>query len=800
MSRFRSRKTKLNTEYFSSWEYKRCHWKEFDYTILSKHIMTRAKRGRGDHTPYNDIIIMADTETSKRADSLPGIVTPDYLLLQDIIKTPISISLTDLKNIPDYKQFVRECPIKIQSDAIPIDMIWVDWSAEYPWLFPEEITHPAEQLQHINDLYYKLKPHEYESKDNHVCLWTISLRAYHYNIVTLYGYKPSEMMECITRLHEAMPGQRTVIYFHNLSYDYVFLRKFMYAAWGFPIKQLATKPHYPIWIKFENEIHFKDSLILAQRSLEKWGLDLEVEHNKAVGLWDYDVIRNQDYNYSEDELTYAEHDTLCGVECLDKFMQVIKKDITSIPYTSTGVLRGRTREIGAANRAHDWFTRVCMTQLEEYEKAHDIYHGGYTHANRYIVDFLIKGKILCFDFASSYPFVMLSEKYPSERYMHLGGTFTVADVMQWYREDYSVLFTLQLTDVELKDPKFPMPYIQQSKLIQCGDPILDNGRLLSASYISLQICELDMYLIDRYYKYKVNVVSDVYIAKKGYLPRWFTDLIFSLYEDKCKLKFGDPVLYNISKGLLNSTYGMCAQKSIMPDLEENYLTGEYAPKDKTREEMEAEYKKYLNRRSTILPYQISLYVTGYAVKNLFELGECFGNGGSWYYSDTDSCYGEDIDRDKLEAYNQRALEKLRANGYDQIEINGHIFQLGKAEADGEYIEFKTMGAKRYAVKKQNGDISITVAGVPKKTGSKCLKNLDQFKPGFIFSGEKTGKKTHTFLYNDKIRIDEYGNEVGDSIDLSPCDYLLASTPSFEWVFEEILGSFEIEVYDEGVII
>ena len=802
MSRFRSRRTKNNTEFFNSFEYNRYYWTDFDYQVLHTHIMTRAKRGRGDHVPYNDVIIMADTETSKSPDYEEEIITPYYELLEQLLKTPVYISPADIRNIPDHKHFLKECPVTIEAGAIPIDVIWVDWSKEYPWIFPDDIYHPADMLQHISDYYNSIKPKEYKALDNHICLWTISLRAYHCNIATLYGTKPRDMIKCITKLHEIMPGQRTVIYFHNLSYDYVFLRKFMFEAWGTPAKQLATKPHYPIWIKFDNEIHFKDSLILAQRSLEKWGLDLEVEHNKAVGLWDYDKIRNQDYIYSDQELTYAEHDTLCGVECLDKFMEVIKKDITSIPYTSTGVLRNRTRDIGAANRAHDWFKRVCMDDIELYNKAHNIYHGGYTHANRYIVDFLIKGKIECFDFASSYPYVMLSEKYPSEKYTSLGGTYKVSDVLNWYKNDYSVLFTVQLTEVHLKDPKFPMPYIQQSKLIECVDPILDNGRVLDAAFISMELCELDMYLIDRYYKYEINIVSDVYIAKKGYLPRWFTDLIFSLYEDKCKLKFGDPVLYNISKGLLNSTYGMCAQKSIMPELEENYTTGDYEPKEKTPEELAAEYKKYLNKRNTILPYQISLYVTGYAVKNLFTLGECFGgsDGGSWYYSDTDSCYGEDINIDRLEAYNSHALEKLRANGYDIIEINGHTFQLGKAEADGIYSQFKTMGAKRYAVRKENGDISITVAGVPKKTGSKCLTSLDQFKPGFIFSGRRTGKKTHTFLYNDKIFEDKSGNEIGDSIDLSPCDYLLSKTISWEWYFEEVIGSFEIEIYDEGVII
>ena len=712
MSRFRSRRTKVNTEFFKSWRYRRTYWRNFDYSILHEHIMTKAARGRGDHTPYNDVIIMADTESSKSADHIPGA----------------------------------------------------------------------------------------SAMDNHICLWTISLRAYHKNIVTLYGTKPREMIVCITKLHESMQGQRTVIYFHNLSWDYVYLRKFMFEAWGEPVKQLATKPHFPIWIKFDNDINFKDSLILSQRSLERWGADLQASHAKAVGTWDYDKIRNQDYKYTRQELTYAEYDTLCGVECLDKFMESIHKDLTSVPYTATGVLRQKTREIAAANHGHDWFKRVCIDDIDLYYKSHRIYHGGYTHANRYVVNWLIKGDISCYDFASSYPFVMLSEKFPSEKYMKMGGLYTMNDVLKWYKREYSVLFTVSLDNVHLKDLKFPMPYIQQSKIIECTNGMFDNGRLLDCDNLVIELSELDAVLISRYYTFDNDIVSDVYIARKDYLPRWFTDLIFSLYEDKCRLKFGDPILYSISKSLLNACYGMCAQKSIMPDLQEDYLTGEYFEAEKSREEVEADYTKYLNRRTSILPYQISLYVTGYATVNLFQLGECFGDGGSWYYSDTDSCYGEDINKDKLDNYNNRALEKLRANGYDVVNIEGHSFQLGKAEFDGEYKEFRTCGAKRYAVKKMDNSIKITVAGVPKKTGSACLSSLEDFKPGFIFSGEKTNKKTHTFLYNDKIYIDKYGNEIGDSVDLSPCDYLLDSTASFEWYFNEVLGSFEIEVYDEGVII
>ena len=42
----------------------------------------------------------------------------------------------------------------------------------------------------------------------------------------------------------------------------------------------------------------------------------------------------------------------------------------------------------------------------------------------------------------------------------------------------------------------------------------------------------------------------------------------------------------------------------------------------------------------------------------------------------------------------------------------------------------------------------------------------------MFDGETTGKLTHFYVYVDDIYIDEDGNEIGDSIDLQPCDYKL----------------------------
>ena len=161
---------------------------------------------------------------------------------------------------------------------------------------------------------------------------------------------------------------------------------------------------------------------------------------------------------------------------------------------------------------------------------------------------------------------------------------------------------------------------------------------------------------------------------------------------------------------------------------------------------------------------------------------------------------------KVEAYNDGCRKKLTANGYGAVVRNGTEYWLGVVDVE-KHEKFRTMGAKRYCVEdkvlnKETGKIEdvlkITVAGVPKKKGADCLSgNIENFDEGFIFSGAKTGKQTHTYFFTEDIYTDSAGNEVGDSIDLSPCDYLLSKVDKVNWeeLFEE---DVEIQIY-EGVI-
>lgn len=628
---------------------------------------------------------------------------------------------------------------------------------------------------------------------NYVVAWTISIRAFGLNIVTLYGTRPSEFVYTVNQMIMNMSGEKTLFYAHNLAYDWVFLRKWMMAEWGTPAHQLNTKPHYPIWIEFSNGIILRDSLCLAQRSLDKWAKDLGVAHQKACGFWDYDKVRMQDSRFSPEEKTYIEHDTLAGVECLDATMKALGKHVYSMPYTATGIPREIVRKIAKANRGRERFQRL-VSDYDTQCVQEDVFHGGYTHNNRHFIerviyaDEAVDGWILGMDFASSYPAAMLLYKYPMERFVPRDPC-TPQYILR-NKENYAYMFKLILIRPHLKDDFIPMPALQISKGKKMINEVEDNGRVLCADYFEIYLNEIDLEVIMQQYDYDKAVCVDVRYAEKDYLPRWFTDYVYQCFRDKTMLKGGDPVLYSIAKAKLNSLYGMCVQKPIRENIVEDYQTGEFDIEEgQNRREL---YDKYIKNFNSVLPYQWGVWVTAYSFRQLFKLGSC---AGTWLYSDTDSVYGYDWDQSAIDKYNKDIIAQMKKRGYGAVHHNGRDYWPGVAELDGEYSEFISVGAKRYATRDTKGKLKITVAGVPKK-GFQCLKDdLHNFHAGLIFDGATTGKLQHTYFFEPDIWTDENGNERGDSIDLSPADYLLASVTEVDWqsLFYEDVNVDDYEV-------
>ena len=780
------------------------YWSEFDYDLLTDNILYHKKAGRGTNQTYNDIIIMCDTETSKHHHIDYINTNPEY----DDIKAMVTSS--KFKYNPDFKDVATKNDFKtvgitFKSSGYSIDSLYEELRELYTWLFPEVYN----DIDAIENIYYyliKYRPPEVETcVPNHIVAWTISLRAYHVNIVTLYGQKPDDFCQCIKMIQDSLKGHETYYYWHNMPYDYCFIRKFMFKEFGLPDKQLNIKPYQPINVAWNDYgIIFKDSLVLAQCKLEKWAENMNVEHKKVVGKWDYNKIRTQYDVFTRDELDYIECDTLAGVECIDELMTGLNKKIYAMPYTATGIPREQARKIGRQYGQREKFLSMVLS-YEQYIQATRVFHGGYTHANRYFIDKLRK-YVRCYDFSSSYPAVMLTEKYPMERFSEYDNC--ELDEILEQADEYAFMFKLIMVKPRLRDRHNPMPPLQFSKCsiedTCCINPVVDNGRILSADYIEIFTNEIDGQLIFDAYECENDkyLCSKVYMSQKDYLPRWFTDYVYQLYSDKCTLKTGDPVLYNIAKAKLNSLYGMCVQRSIRETIVEDYVTGEYKEEipinietgqPYTEREL---YDKYVNNYNSFLPYQWGVWVTSYAMKNLFDLAKCCE---TFCYSDTDSIYGQTWDENKIKAYNETCLEKLLLNNYNPVEFEGKSYIPGVAEFDGDYSEFKTLGAKRYCCRysddsrnksKSIGKLKLTVAGVPKNGVDALNDNIDNFTDGFIFYGTDTGKLTHHYINVNEIYTDDMGNLVGDSVDLTPCDYNLSM---IDYVDIDDLFTEEIEV-------
>lgn len=168
------------------------------------------------------------------------------------------------------------------------------------------------------------------------------------------------------------------------------------------------------------------------------------------------------------------------------------------------------------------------------------------------------------------------------------------------------------------------------------------------------------------------------------------------------------------------TVSMMAQNPLKMEIvyDDNRILVEQKPED-----LEAAYLK--NAKKCFMPYSWAVWLTSFAREDLQKAIDATGRE-TFLYCDTDSIKHLENDVDYATLF--------PGDSYVAYDIKGRPHRMGVLERDDEFDEFVTLGAKKYAVK-ENGKITITVAGVGKVDGSRELEaagGLDAFKPGMIF--------------------------------------------------------------------
>lgn len=608
-----------------------------------------------------------------------------------------------------------------------------------------------------------------------------------------------EWIEAYKKLVSALDlsdQKRVVIYVHNLGYEFQWMHK--YFEWS---KVFSLKERKPVQALTVDGVEFKCSYILSGYSLQKLGEQLHTyKVQKAVGDLDYALIRHSGTPLTDAEIGYCVNDVLVVMAYIQEKIES-GESIIKIPLTNTGYVRRYCKKMCMYNDSNNhkkdgWkyvrYSRMIRTLTltpDVYQQLKRAFQGGFTHANAFCNGKVIKD-VGSIDFSSSYPYVILSEKFPMSAPEAV--QIRSREQFNYNLSRYCCVFDVEIEGLEsINYTDHPLSASRCSKV---KNGIEDNGRLVSADHLYTTWTEQDYFVMRKFYKWKRFAIANFNRFLRGYLPHDFIKAVLKLYEDKTVLKGveGREVDYMHGKSMLNSTYGMMVTDICRDNIV--YQRGEWSIQPQNIDE---EIQKYNEAKGRFLYYPWGVWVTAYARRNLFSGIYEFGN--DYVYADTDSIKAVNMEKhsDYILKYNEGCERKLRdAMKFHNIDfekckpktIKGVEKLIGVWDFEGTYSRFKTLGAKRYMTEK-HGDIELTVAGLNKKSAVPYLKKqyddpFDAFNNGLYIPPDATGKNTHTYIDNpmDGLVTDylgqtaEYHEQSG--VHLTGADYSLSLSRTY----------------------
>lgn len=612
-----------------------------------------------------------------------------------------------------------------------------------------------------------------------------------------------KMMQEISGILQLSDKLRLIVYVHNLSYEFQFMRKWF--EWERVFSIDLRKPIYAITTE---HVEFRCSYLLSGYSLAKLGEQLQTyKCSKAVGDLDYHKIRHSRTPLTDAEIGYCKDDINVVMAYVQERIEE-SRGIIHIPITKTGFVRKycrqhclRMRDADGKAAANWEYIRLMenlqIGSMDEFNMLQRAFAGGFTHANAEYTDEIVTD-VDSYDFTSSYPAVMVAEKFP----MSSGVPVLVKSMEQFefLISKYCCVFDIEFTNIFASETQ-DNP-ISASKCYVRENACENNGRIVGANRIALTITDVDFEVIKRFYQWGKMRVGLMYCYKRDYLPTAFVRSILHLYESKTKLKGveGKEAEYLNSKEMLNSCYGMSVTNPLRDEFTYN---GEWDINAMTDEQKQELLYKYNTSKNRFLFYPWGIFVTAYARKNLFT--GIYEAKDDYVYSDTDSIkiMNGKAHREYFRKYNNDIEYKLRtACKYHGLPfslcqpetIKGITKVLGVWDFEGTYTRFKTLGAKRYMVQHPNAlkaggksyDFSLTVSGVNKKAAIPYLMEtygadgiFDAFTNYLDIPANATGKNIHTYIdYEIQGNITDYLGETAPynertGVHLEPTGYSLS---------------------------
>lgn len=593
-----------------------------------------------------------------------------------------------------------------------------------------------------------------------------------------------EFLKLLERIygHFNLRKNYIIIYVHNLGYEFQFMRKWL--AWQ---EVFANELRKPIYAKTKNHIIFRCSYFLSGYSLATLAKNIG-SVKKLMGYLNYNEIRHSNTVLTKKEIEYCTNDVLIVTEYIKQMIDKWRT-VQNIPLTQTGNIRRYTRNECFKDYRYKWYMRKLTLEPLEFLYMRQAFTGGFVHGNANYMNVILHD-VTSYDINSSYPAVIVSEKYPTSK----GRQVFIKNETEYKKLIKAYCVVADVTFYNLSEkPSIQDNIMSLSKTYnRTNDALTNNGRIVKISRASITITEIDYKDILMFYDYDDMTINKCYCYEKNFLPYPIIKTVLELYTQKTELKDvqGKEKEYLHSKELLNSVYGMCVTNTIKGNViykNDAWTQGAL--------NLYESVKKYNDDKSRFLFYAWGVYITSYARDRLYNaIIEC---GRDYVYSDTDSV--KILNGKKHEAYfnrvNNEYIERARITlkHYDLSESflfpknsKGIVKTLGIWKNEGTYKRFKTLGAKRYMY--ETDDIYITVAGLSKTKGKEYIK---RHKEPFLFFNETmeidskhSGRLTHAYCdYEIAGSVIDYTGRRGNYyeksfVHLSESDYNMSVATNF----------------------
>lgn len=609
----------------------------------------------------------------------------------------------------------------------------------------------------------------------HACMyiWMIGIDDHVY-----YGRTWDQMRDFLQLLNDSYP-EKKIFFIHNLAFEFQFMRSVFDMD-----KVFARSQRKPIYCTLADyNIELRCSYFMSNNALKDLPRMFNLPVRKLSGDLDYSVIRHPLSPLTKEEYSYCEHDILVLYEYI-KYMLTLYPNTNKIPKTSTGQVRRELQELTQKDyKYRNTVRKAINTDPHVYNLLNEAFAGGYTHANWTHAD-LIEECVDSYDEASAYPAMICLKKFPGTEFKRC-----FIDSPEDMLKEFAYIVHVRFIGIHTRLENTLISYSHCRNVI---NGYYDNGRIIKADEIELVCTDIDLRMFMKAYSIKEIIFEEAYYSLYRYLPKTYVNFVLDKYKKKTTLKGvkEKELEYSKEKNRFNALFGMAVTNTIRNEVS---YSDHWEERELTNEEIVN--KLNMDKKKAFLSFAYGVWVTAWAREALWS---CLIELDPYViYADTDSLkLLPGYDKTIIKRYNQKILNETRAvckklgykySDFAPEDIKGKKHPMGIFEYEDTYKLFKTLGAKKYSYVEQDDSIHITLSGVPKQ-GSSALSKIGDFRKGFLFRHEITGK--NNLQYNDdqspQVLTDFTGKEytITDKTIacILPADYTLGVTEEYEELF------------------